>query len=514
MGVFFAYILKSAVCLVAYYLFYKLLLSRDTFYRFNRFALVLLLMCSMAVPFLHWNWNETATESVGATTFELPKVAEIVSPEVSPWDKLMALLLLVYLAGIFVFFLRTLVSYISLWQMIRHCEERSMPDHITLNNAHFMVTTDKVSPFSWMNYIVVNEQDLAENSRSILLHELGHIRHHHTLDILFTELCLIVQWFNPAIWLMREELQAIHEFEADEEVLLAGIDAREYQLLLIKKAAGSRLQSITNSLHQSSIKKRITMMQKKKSNRWAQTKYLLAVPVTALGVMLFATPAASAISTEISGCKVSNLFPNDQVLASENEYPLAELASNDVNELFTVVEEMPEYPGGTQAMMLFIAENLRYPAECADKGIQGRVVLSFVIEKDGSISSIEEMRSPDERLTAEAIRVVSLMPKWKPGKQRGQEVRVKYVLPISFRLNDDKDGIIVVDEVKAAQSSDAPSKGLFLIDGKVVSYEELKNLSTDDIQSMDILKDEATISQYINQYPEAKDGVIKITLKK
>lgn len=256
------------------------------------------------------------------------------------------------------------------------------------------------------------------------------------------------------------------------------------------------------------------MMQKKKSNRWAQAKYLLAVPVTAFGVMLFATPAASAISTEISGCKVSNLFPNDQVLASENEYPLAELASNDVNELFTVVEEMPEYPGGTQAMMLFIAENLRYPAECADKGIQGRVILSFVVEKDGTISSIEEMRSPDERLTAEAIRVVSSMPKWKPGKQRGQEVRVKYVMPISFRLNDDKDGIIVVDEVKAAQSSDAPSKGLFLIDGKAVPYEELQNRSTDDIQSMDILKDEATISQYINQYPEAKDGVIKITLKK
>lgn len=189
------------------------------------------------------------------------------------------------------------------------------------------------------------------------------------------------------------------------------------------------------------------MMQKKKSNRWAQAKYLLAVPVTALGVMLFATPEASAISAEISGCKVSNLFLNDQALASESFNPSSELPQNDRDEVFRVVEEMPEYTGGTQAMMQFIAENLRYPAECADKGIQGRVILSFVVEKDGSVSSMEEMQSPDERLTAEAIRVVSLMPKWKAGKQRGEEVRVKFVMPFNFYL-DDQDGIIVIDEVK------------------------------------------------------------------
>lgn len=432
MGMFLAYMLKSALCLVAYYLFYKLLLSRDTFYRFNRFALMLLLLCSMALPFLQLSWSQKATESEGAATIELPMMAEIISPEVSMWDRVMALLLLTYLVGIIVIFLRTLVSYLSLWQIIRHCEERPLADYAASGKARLLVTAERVSPFSWMNYIIVSEQDLADNSRSILLHELSHIRHHHTLDILLTELCIILQWFNPAVWLMREELQAIHEFEADEEVLNSGVNTREYQLLLIKKAAGSRLQSITNSLQQSSIKKRITMMQKKKSNRWAQAKYLLAVPVTALGVMLFATPEASAISAEISGCKVSNLFLNDQALASESFNPSSELPQNDRDEVFPVVEEMPEYTGGTQAMMQFIAENLRYPAECADKGIQGRVILSFVVEKDGSVSSMEEMQSPDERLTAEAIRVVSLMPKWKAGKQRGEEVRVKFVMPFDF----------------------------------------------------------------------------------
>ena len=527
MGPFLAYMLKSALCLIAYYLFYKLLLSRDTFYRFNRFALVVLLMCSMALPFLHWNWGEKSIGSEGVATFELPMVAEIVSPEVSLLDKLMALMLLVYLVGIIIFFLRTLVSYLSLWQMLRRCEERSMPGYSTASNVHLMVTTDQVSPFSWMNYIVINEQDLAGNSRSILLHELGHIRHHHTLDLILTELCIIVQWFNPAIWLMREELQAIHEYEADEEVLNAGINAREYQLLLIKKAAGSRLQSITNSLHQSSIKKRITMMQKKKSNRWAQTKYLMAVPVTALGIMLFATPAASAISAEISGCKVSDLFSADQILASENAPSSTESVQNEENEEFVTVEEAPEFPGGTQALMQFIAENLRYPAECFDSKIEGRVVLSFVVEKDGTIADIEEMRSPDERLTAEALRVVSLMPKWKPGRQSGQEVRVKFVLPITFRLNNDNDGVKVIgagemgDNVRDIVTAARPQihtrvkePGVLVVGDKVLSFDQIDTIKPEDIESMEILKDDASISKYIDQYPAAKNGVIIITLKK
>lgn len=600
MGTFFAYILKSALCLSAYYLFYKLLMSRDTFHRFNRFALVTLLLCSMALPLLHFHHEIAINE--GSAEIGLPELAMVQSVtevETPLWTKMLAILFIVYLEGIVFFALRTFISYFSLWRLIRRCEERPMPVISTNVKARLLVTRDAVSPFSWMHYVVVNEKDLQENERAILLHELGHIANHHTLDLIFTEVCLIIQWFNPAIWLLREELQAIHEYEADEAVLGGGVNAREYQLLLIKKAAGSRLQSITNSLHQSSIKKRITMMQKKKSNPWARAKYAFAVPVAALSVALFATPTASALSAEISGCKVSDLFSVDQdsnpkncvtivcqagvegysahLIDANGSIQAKALTDEDLKEIYSkegqlalklakdtpmqylsdlkkrcknlniiklsygdsefvhlnlinedlsrpsssadddvlpVCEVQPEYPGGSQALMKFIAENLRYPAACADKGIQGRVTLSFIIEKDGSISNIEELRSPDPLLTQEATRVLSSMPNWTPGMQDGKAVRVKYIIPFTFHL-DNQGGIIVIDEVKPSTSK-TPVKfeGLRLLDGKPISAEEFSKLSTDIIDSMEILKDEGNINKYIDQYPEAKNGIIKINTKK
>lgn len=606
MGIFFTYILKSALCLAAYYLFYKLLMSRDTFHRFNRFALVTLLLCSMALPLLQFNLK-TTPEVTGSAEIELSGLAmvEAVTEVETPlWTKVIAVLILVYLLGIIVFALRTLISYLSLWRMIRRCEERPLPTAFTHAKARLMVTKDPVSPFSWMHYVVVNEQDLQENERAILMHELGHIANHHTLDLILTEVCLIMQWFNPAIWLLREELQAIHEYEADEAVLNGGVNAREYQLLLIKKAAGSRLQSITNSLHQSSIKKRITMMQKKKSNPWARAKYAIAVPVAALSVALFATPTASALSAEISGCKVSDLFSADQDsnpknyvtivfqegvegysahLIDENGTIQAQaLTDEDLKEIYSkeghlaltlakntpmkyvsdlkkrckelniislshhdglsghlnfikedlsrpsssalkvqgfaanddvksVCEEEPEFPGGSQEMMKFISKNMQYPKECFDNNIEGRVTMSFIIEKDGSVSTIEEVRSPHPLLTEEAKRLLEAMPKWKPGKQDGEAVRVKYFLPVTFKLYGESSTSPIEIRTK-----DSGISLLYLVDGKPVlsSDLDLKSIPTETIEAIQIHKDDATINKYKDQYPDAKNGVIEILTKK
>ena len=606
MGTFFAYILKSALCLAAYYLFYKLLMSRDTFHRFNRFALVTLLLCSMALPLLQFNLK-TTPEVTGSAEIDLSGLAmvEAVTEVETPlWTKLIAVLILVYLLGIIFFALRTLISYLSLWRMIRRCEERPLPTAFAHAKARLMVTKDLVSPFSWMHYVVVNEQDLQENERAILMHELGHIANHHTLDLVLTEVCLIMQWFNPAIWLLREELQAIHEYEADEAVLNGGVNAREYQLLLIKKAAGSRLQSITNSLHQSSIKKRITMMQKKKSNPWARAKYAIAVPVAALSVALFATPTASALSAEISGCKVSDLFSVDQDSNPKNYVTIVyqagvegysahlidangaiqakALTDEDLREIYSeegqlalkiakdtpmkyvgdlkkrckelniiklsygdsefvhlnlikedlsspsssalkvqgfaanddvksVCEVQPEFPGGSQEMMKFVAENMQYPKECFDNNIEGRVTMSFIIEKDGTVSTIEEVRSPHPLLTEEAKRLLAAMPKWKPGMQDGEAVRVKYFLPVTFKLYGESSTSPIEIRTK-----DPGISLLYLVDGKPVlsSDLDLKSIPTETIEAIQIHKDDATINKYKDQYPDAKNGVIEILTKK
>ena len=525
MGTFFAYILKTAMFLIVYYLFYKLLMSRETFHRFNRVALVSLLVLSFVLPLCESLVKGTGTGEglvalegmlMMATGVEDAEAAQIPTSRI-----LLGALMLFYLLGVVAFTLRSLISYISLAKQLRKGERQ------TLNDGSILCLHDEqIAPFSWMHYIVASRKDIEESGVAILCHELGHIYNHHSFVLILTEVSLILQWFNPAIWLMRRELQTIHEYEADEAVLDYGIDAKSYQLLLIKKAAGSRLQSITNSLHQSSIKKRITMMLKKKSNPWARAKYLLAVPVAALSVAVLSTPQASALSKEISECKVSEFFANLQISDQKNT-PKVEIrtvsgtAEIDKDVIFFVdgkrvesiddinpenidhmevlkdkdamakfgitdargvilittkssgqtihlkldsipsakgefkpsaedefhpaviivdpalpmVEDMPEYPGGMEAMMKFVAENLKYPEQMQKEKVEGRVLLSFVVEKDGSVTNIEEVKSPHPVLTEEAIRVVKLMPKWKPGKQDGKEVRVQFNLPITFRLN-------------------------------------------------------------------------------
>ena len=525
MGTFFAYILKTAMFLIVYYLFYKLLMSRETFHRFNRVALVSLLVLSFVLPLCESLIKGTGTGEglvalegviMMATMAEEAEATQIPTSHI-----LLGALMLIYLLGVVAFTLRSLISYISLAKQLRKGERQ------TLNDGSILcLHEEQIAPFSWMHYIVASRKDIEESGDAILCHELGHIHNHHTFDLILTEVALILQWFNPAIWLMRRELQTIHEYEADEAVLDYGIDAKSYQLLLIKKAAGSRLQSITNSLHQSSIKKRITMMLKRKSNPWARAKYLLAVPVAALSVAVLSTPQASALSKEISECKVSEFFANHQIsdkknapkveirtvsgtaeidkdviffvdgkrvesiddISPENIDHMEVLKDKDamakfgitdargvilittkssgqtihlkldsvpsakgefqpsaegefhpaviiVDPALPVVEDMPEYPGGMEAMMKFVAENLKYPEQMQKEKVEGRVLLSFVIEKDGSVTNIEEVKSPHPVLTEEAIRVVKLMPKWKPGKQEGKEVRVQFNLPITFRLN-------------------------------------------------------------------------------
>ncbi|MBR0036935.1 MAG: M56 family metallopeptidase [Bacteroidales bacterium] len=443
MGSFFAYILKTALCLIAYYLFYKLLLSRETFHHFNRMTLVSLMLLSFLLPM--FGWAGTLIGGKDALSLQITweglrgQVLEdgSASSSFNPAQSILAVLILIYIGGTAFFLLRTLCAYASLIRILSKGHFETLPDGTML-----LLSDDETAPFSWLRYVVVNRKDYAENGRAILMHELGHIRHRHTLDLLLTEIAVILQWFNPAVWLIRRELQVIHEYEADEAVLDGGVDPKSYQMLLIKKAAGSRLQSITNCLHQSSIKKRITMMLKKKSNPWARAKLLFAVPVAAVSVAVFATPEASALTTEISDCKVSIIFSDvqkdGQFSADEGKivhYEATMKPAEDDSPVFTVVEQQPEFPGGEVALWEFMKNSLHYPEDALKTGTEGRVIISFIVEKDGSISSPVIEKSPHESLSKEAIRIINSMPKWKPGMQRGQVVRVKYVLPISFRLN-------------------------------------------------------------------------------
>ena len=294
MTLFFIYSIKVALCLTAFYLVYKLLLSRETFFGFNRGVLLSVAALSLLLPLVHVTAESGAAAVAGFVIVE-DAVAEVVAYEpqgsvLTPASACFA----IYIIGVAFFLVREVWSLLSLRRLLRG--GRVVAD---AGGVRTVVVSGDVAPFSWMGTIVISEKDYADHPEYILAHERAHVAARHSVDILLCDLLIVFQWFNPSAWLLKAELQGVHEYEADRRVLASGIDAADYQLLLVRKAVGERLFTMANNLNQCSLKKRITMMMKRKSNPWSRMKTLVALPVAAVAVAAFATPKAESLSNEI-----------------------------------------------------------------------------------------------------------------------------------------------------------------------------------------------------------------------
>ena len=510
------YSLKVGACLAVFYLFFKLLLSRETFHRLNRIVVLAAMVLSFILPFCVitiYRELPAAPEMPAAEQFfEAPAEPQ---PEPFPWDKAAAL---VFLTGAGATLLWTFGSVFGVIRMIRRGRRERLADGTVLVRIGRSVT-----PFSWYRYIVLSEKDLAENGDAIVLHEKAHLRLRHSVDLLLTDLAGCLQWFNPAMWLLRRELRAIHEYEADEAVLDSGVDAKHYQLLLIRKAAGGRWYSVANSFNHSKLKKRITMMLKEKSSPWARLKYLYVLPVAAIAVTAFARPEVSDKVEEISSVKVNDLAAivetkvaesaGDTTKPTDVKYVPTEVRKQlKGTPVFEVVEEMPEFPGGgMSAFMDYIKTNMRYPASAKEKGTQGRVTVQFVVDKDGSIKEPKLLRSVDKDMNAEALRLISSMPKWKPGRQKGQPVAVKYTAPVMFRLDNDKlEKTSSANGITVEGYAGNGKEPLYIVDGKEVTPSVMSALNPDKIERVTVLKDKSATELYGEK---GKNGVLLITLK-
>ena len=271
---------------------------------------------------------------------------------------------------------------------------------------------------------------------------------------------------------------------------------------------------MANSFNHSSLKKRITMMLKEKSNPWARVKYLYVLPLAALAVSAFARPEVSAVADELSSAKVNDLVASMKT----NQTETASVAVKDTltpdESVFEVVEQMPEFPGGYKALMKYIGQNMRYPEEAKKAGTQGRVVVQFLVNKNGAISDVSVLHSVDRLLDAEAVRLVRSMPKWKPGMQKGKAVTVKYTIPMMFRLTEagGKDAPqsqpLIIKGTSTADYVDM----LILVDGREVTPEILGALNPERIQSFVILKEPADVAKYT--IDKSKKAVMLVTLKK
>lgn len=547
MGLFFIYSLKVALCLTAFYLVYKLLLSRETFFGFNRAVLLGIIGVSLLLPSVRFT-VESAPEPVGGFVIVEDIVMQAVAADAPAFSLTAAsVCFAIYIIGVAFFAGREAWSLLCLRRMLRGGRVAGSDGGVKT-----VVVKADVSPFSWMDNIVVSEKDYRDNPEYILLHERAHIAGRHSWDILLCDVLIVFQWFNPAAWLLKAELQSVHEYEADRRVLSSGVNAADYQLLLIRKAVGDKLFSMANNLTQSSLKKRITMMLKRKSNPWSRARMLVAVPVAAVAVVAFATPKAESLSNVIeseSEALVSKVMPAVKaqadgalqvatemaatsaapVKAEAEAQPKADapeaIVPDDDDKVYDVVEQQPEFPGGTSGMMKWLGDNIKYPAEAAKQGIEGRVIVQFVVGSDGTVGNVKLMRPVNPLLDQEALRVISAMPKWTPGKHDGKPVAVKYTIPVTFRQNvgaadgkaqpDGLKGSMIKINGKVAagpvtQSIKLEGSPYFIVDGKHV--EDISSIKPDQIDHINVYKDaKHTTDKYGDV---AKNGVIEVTLKK
>ena len=440
MGTITAYAMSVAIILAIEYIVYKCLLANATFYRFNRGVLLACYAIALAaVPagdFLGRILAESGTApAAGAISISGIKAELAGAPAQASGAGIWHAIPLIYLAGAALIALLTIYSYIKMARIIRSGEKRMTED------AVIVIANTTVSPFSWGRYLVVSPAD-ADN-RLIIEHELIHIRNRHSLDLIFAQLFIIFNWFNPVAWLMRRELSAVHEYDVDRRILNSGVKASDYQMLLIRKTVGPGFQSIANSLNHSQLKNRLTMMLKSKSK---SARYLCAaalLPAALLAAAMTDFPAVASTIRNVAAVsydKVSEISaPAQEAEALPAETAVTETVS-DKSEPVTSAEVMPHYPGGERALLQALMSELKYPETPLKEGIGGHTVVSFTVTKNGTIDDIKIRKSSgNEELDTEAVRAIKagITEKWSPGTVVGEPVDCLYTLPVKFSLKKD-----------------------------------------------------------------------------
>ena len=586
---FIIYLGQSALCLAALYLIYKVAMSHETLHYFNRVLLLGSVLLSALLPLCRVKIVKEYDPAPTLASIEIDDmvVADIadVALGIDYVSLLKDLAVMVFFVGVAFMLVRMAVGIYSVWRLIHSGQMSVIEEDVTLT-----VVDNLSSPFSWFGHIVASQSDVQQFRGMILAHELAHIRLRHSWDVMFVDVALCLWWFNPAMWLLRRELQSLHEYQADDAVLNGGVDAKSYQMLLIKRAAGARLHSVANCLNHSNLNNRITMMCKKNSSRWAATKALLVVPMVAVAMGAFATTVyvprevqdkvtensvnlqdeekpkpiviidgkvvayeemskidpntigdmsvlkdksakevvaelglnvseedvkngaivitlkkegntavldnatedkvivfadgqsqgesktqSSTISilgnndntkmttvqfntqgegkktlivngqnvpyekiSEISSEKIKdiviNKFDNNSSVVNITLKGSAQSTLNPDDKPYIKVEKMPTFNGGKSLVGFqnWIQNNIRYPKEALAKGVGGRVIFQFVVERDGTPTSFNVLQSPDKSLSDEVERIFKTSPKWEAGEQNGEKVRVIYTVPVVF----------------------------------------------------------------------------------
>jgi TonB family protein len=411
---------KVAVYLIAFYLVYSLLLSRDTAYGRNRIYILLSLAFAIIFPLISFQTLKPLNiQQFGKLLQEVFVSANGSGDQgAGSWlsvKNIIQVIYPIYIIGVFIFLFKLLIDFLNLLFLI--LKQRNEGSRIIRFHGF------NTSGFSAMGYIFINTRLTAEEAGEIIRHEQNHLHRNHFIDIIFIEIVKAFQWFNPTVYLLDRSLRAIHEFQADQGCLSSGIPIVNYQSLLLSQVFKSKAFNLTNSFSNPSlIKRRMIMMTKKRTSSIAAIKLLLVIPVTLV------------VFLAISAYKYADAPPPPPPPPppTDNQAVVSEESGTEVP--FVVVEEMPSFPGGDVELLKYIFTNINYPESAKQNNIQGRVIVRFCVTAKGGVSQISILKGVSPQLDEEAIRVVKTLPAFKPGKQGEKPVPVWYMVPITFTL--------------------------------------------------------------------------------
>lgn len=447
------YNLKVALALGVFYAIYRFFLKKDTFFGQHRAYLLFSVLLSFILPLVEITLQRPVLSRIPVVflnTFQV-NASSSSSLSVNAGTLLQKILIYGYPVITIILFLKFLYRLTVLALQIITGEKHRKGNFI------FVVENKDIPVYSFFNYVFIGKNQ-AFPDREIFAHEAVHAVQLHSLDTLIIEIVTIIQWFNPFIWLYRKELKETHEYLADAGVMKQGFSMAEYLLLLFNHAVGFNFVGLTKNFNQSLIKKRIKMMKREKSCPWAKFKLLLIIPAASLLCFGFAKGTkvneiskksiSQAVSLKENLVQAVNSNDNAEAIRPEmdKDKPAAVVSvpvssqkdTADQEKPYTYVQQMPAFPGGINALMKFLSDNIKYPEQAIKEGKNGTVVVRFVVDQNGNIQNPEILRQVCKELDEEAIRVVSLMPRWEPGKEHGKTVSVYFVLPIKFALNKEK----------------------------------------------------------------------------
>ena len=531
------HLLPIAATVAVIWLVYRLLFRNSNRLYFNRFFLLTSMLLALAMPLLgllsgmevpqmatlkQQLFNGIMLNEVIVTPDGQPVLPEVsVTTDATPsrfsvWQVIGG----IYLIGVGVMTLLFLIKLGRLVALIIRSPKRKM------SSCTAVFTGREQGSFSFFRYAFFPNENVDPD---IMRHEMSHIAHHHSWDILFAEVMMILQWFNPFIYLYKKELQSLHEYQADRDVVATGVDKKNYMMLILQQCTAVDFSGMSNNFSLILTKKRIKMITKNEKAKGLWWRLLATLPVLAILLIANTKVTAQDASTKLGNqavdkpitvemgqfeifdddgtpmqlkdtliysddgsyikfetsdgfqpesgepCKKLTVTSYDADGTQRNNFfiteterrgdtstysietfsisgslfeTLLDVATSTKDTVYQIVEQMPQYTGGEEAMMKYVAENIKYPQAAKDKNIGGRVFVSFVIEKDGSVNEVKVMRGIGGGCDEEAVRVIKGMPKWKPGMQKGKPVRVNYMMPINFKLSDDQ-------PEKPAQQTDA-----------------------------------------------------------